>query len=139
LDRHGDPLYELRTDQHHRRLDWTSLDAISPALVNAVIQAEDKRFYDHAGVDYRSMAVALIKGLSSESLRGASTITMQLASLLNEELRPKKGGKRSIWQKGKQIIKAQEMEKKWSKKEILEAYLNLVTFRGELREGSSRP
>jgi penicillin-binding protein 1C len=122
LDRHGDPLYELRTDQHHRRLDWTSLDAISPALVNAVIQA-----------DYRSMAVALIKGLSSESLRGASTITMQLASLLNEELRPKKGGKRSIWQKGKQIIKAQEMEKKWSKKEILEAYLNLVTFRGELQ------
>jgi penicillin-binding protein 1C len=79
------------------------------------------------------MAVALIKGLGSESLRGASTITMQLASLLNEELRPKKRGKRSIWQKGKQIIEAQEIEKKWSKKEILEAYLNLITFRGELQ------
>jgi penicillin-binding protein 1C len=133
LDRHGDPLYEVRTDQHLRRLDWTSLKDISPALVQAVILAEDKRFYDHAGVDYKSMGMALIKGLSSEGLRGASTITMQLASLLNEELRPRKGGKRSLWQKGRQIVEARELEKSWSKQEILEAYLNLVTFRGELQ------
>ena len=133
LDRHGAPLYELRTDPHRRRLDWTSLANISPALVNAVIQTEDKRFYDHAGVDYRSMGAALIKGLSSESLRGASTITMQLAALLNEELQPKKKGRRSIWQKGKQIFEARELEKRWSKQEILEAYLNLITFRGELQ------
>jgi penicillin-binding protein 1C len=79
------------------------------------------------------MGTALIKGLSSESLRGASTITMQLAALLNEELRPRKGGRRSLWQKGKQIIEAREMEKRWSKQEILEAYFNLVTFRGELQ------
>jgi penicillin-binding protein 1C len=133
LDRHGDPLYEVRTDQHLRRLDWTSLKDISPALVQAVILAEDKRFYDHGGVDFRSMGMALIKGLSSEGLRGASTITMQLASLLNEELRPRKGGRRSLWQKGRQIIEAREMEKRWSKQEILEAYLNLITFRGELQ------
>jgi len=133
LDRHGAPLYELRTDPLRRKLAWTSLADISPALVNAVMQAEDKRFYDHAGVDYRSMGAALIKGLSSESLRGASTITMQLAALLNEELQPKKKGRRSIWQKGKQIIEARELEKRWSKQEILEAYLNLITFRGELQ------
>jgi penicillin-binding protein 1C len=133
LDRHGAPLYELRTDPLQRRLEWTSLAHISPALVNAVIQAEDKRFYEHGGVDYRSMGMALIKGLSSESLRGASTITMQLAGLLNEELRPRKGGRRSLWQKGKQIIEAREIEKRWSKQEILEAYLNLISFRGELQ------
>jgi len=133
LDRHGAPLYELRTDPLQRRLDWTSLANISPALVNAVIQAEDKRFYDHGGVDYRSMGAALIKGLNSESLRGASTISMQLAALLNEELQPKKKGRRSIWQKGKQIIEARALEKRWSKQEILEAYLNLITFRGELQ------
>jgi penicillin-binding protein 1C len=103
LDRHGDPLYELRTDQQQRRLNWTALNDISPALVSAVIQAEDKRFYDHAGVDYRSMGVALIKG------------------------------KRTIWQKGRQILEAQEIEKGWPKKEILDAYLNLVAFRGELQ------
>jgi len=132
LDRHGEVLYELRTDKVRRRLDWTSLKNISPALNVAVVKAEDKRFYEHAGVDYKSMGAAVIEGLTSESLRGASTITMQLASLLDRELQAKKE-RRSIWQKGRQVIEAWEIEKGWSKQEILEAYLNLVTFRGELQ------
>jgi penicillin-binding protein 1C len=132
LDRHGEVLYELRTDKVRRRLDWTSLKNISPALKVAVVKAEDKRFYEHAGVDYKSMGAAVIQGLTSESLRGASTITMQLASLLDRELQPKKERK-SIWQKGRQVIEAWEMEKNWSKEVILETYLNLVTFRGELQ------
>ena len=132
LDRRGEVLYELRTDKHRRRLDWTFLKDISPALREAVIQAEDKRFYDHGGVDYRSMGAALIQGLTSETLRGASTITMQLASMLDKELQSK-GRRRSIWQKERQILDAWEIEKKWSKTEIVEAYLNLVTFRGELQ------
>ena len=132
LDRHGEVLYELRTDKVRRRLDWTSLKNISPALRVAVVKAEDKRFYEHPGFDYKSMGAAVIEGLTSESLRGASTITMQLASLLDRELQAKKERK-SIWQKGKQVIKAWEIEKGWSKQEILEAYLNLVTFRGELQ------
>ena len=57
---------------------------------------------------------------------------MQLASLLDRELQPKKDRK-SIWQKGRQVLQAWEIEKGWSKEEILEAYLNLVTFRGELQ------
>ncbi len=132
LDRHGEVLYELRTDKVRRRLDWTSLKNISPALRMAVVRAEDKRFDEHTGVDYKSAAGAVLEGLTSESLRGASTITMQLASLLNQELQAKKE-RRSIWQKGKQVLKAWEIEKGWSKQEILEAYLNLVTFRGELQ------
>ncbi|MGD0917668.1 MAG: penicillin-binding protein 1C [Thermodesulfobacteriota bacterium] len=132
LDRHGEILHELRTDKHRRRLDWTSLKNISPALKDAVIQAEDKRFYDHGGVDYRSMGAALIQGLTSESLRGASTITMQLASILDRE-HPSRRGRRSIWQKQRQILNAWEIEKSWAKAEIFEAYLNLVTFRGELQ------
>ena len=132
LDRNGEILHELRTDKNRRRLDWTSFKNISPALKDAVIQAEDKRFYDHAGVDYRSMGAALIQGLTSESLRGASTLTMQLASILDRDLQSKKG-RRSIWQKERQILNAWEIEKRWSKTEIFEAYLNLVTFRGELQ------
>lgn len=132
LDRHGEVLYELRTDKHRRRLDWIFLRDISPALKEAVIQAEDKRFYDHGGVDYRSMGAALIQGFTSETLRGASTITMQLASLLDREIQSKER-RRSIWQKGRQVLDAWEIEKKWSKTEIIEAYLNLVTFRGELQ------
>jgi penicillin-binding protein 1C len=132
LDRHGDPIYELRTDRHGRRLDWTPLPDISPALVNAVLYAEDKRFYDHGGVDVWSMGAALIGGLTSDSLRGASTITMQLASIVKPELQPQ-GEKRSIRQKARQILEARALEKGWSKEEILEAYLNLVTYRGELQ------
>ena len=103
LDRHGGPLYELRTDKVRRRLDWTSLRNISPVLKVAVIKAEDKRFYEHPGFDYKSVGGAIIQGLTSESLRGASTITMQLASLLDRELQPKKERK-SIWQKGRQAL-----------------------------------
>jgi len=132
LDRHGEVLYELRTDKVRRRLDWTSLKSISPALRVAVVKAEDKRFYEHPGFDYKSMGAAVVEGLTSESLRGASTITMQLASLLDRELQAKKE-RRSIWQKGRQVIRAWEIEKGWLKQEILEAYLNLVTFRGELQ------
>ncbi len=132
LDRHGDVLYELRTDKVRRRLDWTSLKDISPALRFAVVKAEDKRFYEHPGFDYKSIGGAIVQGLTFEGLRGASTITMQLASLLDRELQPKKERK-SIWQKGRQALKAWEIEKSWSKDEILEAYLNLVTYRGELQ------
>jgi len=132
LDRHGEVLHELRIDEGRRRLDWASLRDISPALLRAVIQAEDKRFYDHSGVDYRSIAGAVLRGLTQESLRGASTITMQVASMLDRELRAKRG-RRSLWQKGNQILRAWEIEKDWSKEHILEAYVNLVTFRGELQ------
>ncbi len=132
LDRHGEILQELRVDHDRRRLDWTPLQNISPALAEAVIQAEDRRFYKHPGVDYRSIGAAVIKGLTSESLRGASTITMQLASLLDRELQSRKA-RRSFGQKWKQGLAALELEKTWAKNEILEAYLNLVTFRGELQ------
>jgi penicillin-binding protein 1C len=132
LDRRGEVLHELRTDPLRRRLDWTPLKNISPVLKEAVIQAEDKRFYEHGGVDYRSIGAALIQGLTSEGLRGASTITMQLASALDKQLQTK-NGRRSIWQKERQVLNAWEIEKGWSKAEILEAYLNLVTFRGELQ------
>ena len=132
LDRHGEVLHELRIDQFGRRLDWTSLKNISTSLRTAVVKAEDRRFFEHPGFDYKSIGGAVIQGLTSDSLRGASTITMQLASLLDRNLQPKKERK-SIWQKGRQALKAWEIEKSWSKEEIFEAYLNHVTFRGELQ------
>jgi penicillin-binding protein 1C len=108
-------------------------------LQEAVIQAEDKRFYRHAGVDYRAITGALLRGMTSAGLRGASTITMQLASMLDRRLLPTKG-RRSLSQKWAQMGAAYELEKIWSKKQILEAYLNLVTYRGELQgiAGASR-
>jgi penicillin-binding protein 1C len=130
LDRHGRPLQELRTDRSVRRLAWVPLEAVSPALLSAVVGAEDRRFYDHAGVDWRALAAAALRGLPSWTFRGASTIPMQLAALIDPALRAGEGG-RSLGQKWRQVRAALELDARWRKEEMLEAYLNLVFFRGE--------
>ncbi len=133
LDRHGEPLHEVRIDRHGRRLAWTALDDISPALVNAVIRSEDRRFWHHRGVDLRALARSCRSNLlAHRGGGGASTITMQLAALLDPPLAPARGCK-SPWQKLLQIKGALAIERRWSKRQILEAYLNLVTYRGELQ------
>ncbi len=132
FDRNGKIIHELRFNPDIRKLEWISLKDISPALIEAVIYSEDKRFYSHYGVDWLSVISTLIKNITGKTKRGASTITMQLVSLLNEELKPAQNG-RSVLQKWRQMKEALEIEKIWSKDEILEAYLNLVTYRGELQ------
>jgi len=132
LDRHGKVIHELRVDAKGRRLEWTSLKDSSPALIRAVLHTEDKRFYEHRGVDWKAAGAAALKNVFSGTQRGASTITMQLAAMLDNELRPK-ARKRSVGQKWDQMKAAQELEGTWKKDEILDAYLNLVTFRGELQ------
>ncbi|MBF0568911.1 MAG: penicillin-binding protein 1C [Nitrospirae bacterium] len=128
LDRNMEVIHELRVDARGRRLAWQPLKDISPAVLQAIIHIEDKRFYTHHGVDVFAIVSSALK---SAARRGASTITMQLASALNEGFRPKKG-RRSFAQKISQIKAALALERRWSKDEILEAYLNLVTYRGEL-------
>ena len=136
LDRHRHLLHEIRIDPKGRRLSWVGLAEISPALQAAVINAEDKRFYQHKGVDWKASGGALIGRMYSRNLRGASTISMQLVSRLIPELQPL-DSHRSLWQKWKQMEAARVLEESWSKSEILEAYLNLVSFRGELQGISS--
>ncbi|MBI5634202.1 MAG: penicillin-binding protein 1C [Nitrospirae bacterium] len=132
LDRHGKVIHELRVDAKGRRLQWTSLKEISPALIRAVLHTEDKRFYEHHGVDWKAAGAAAIKNIFSSEKRGASTISMQVAAMLDKELRPK-AKKRSMGQKWDQMQAARELEEAWKKDDILEAYLNLITFRGELQ------
>ncbi len=132
LDRHGAVIHELRIDAKGRRLEWVGTKDISPSLIKAVIRSEDKRFYDHSGADWTALGSAAFSRLLSGAKRGASTITMQLVSMLEKELRPK-GSKRTLNQKWDQISAALELEKHWTKDQILEAYLNLITFRSELQ------
>ncbi len=130
-DRHGRLIHERRTDYSMRRLAWVPLDAISPALQTAIVQAEDRRFRDHSGIDWKSVAAATWQSLNGDRRRGASTITMQLASMLDADLRS--GGGRSILQKIQQARTARQIERTWSKEQILEAYFNLLGFRSELQ------
>ncbi len=132
LDRHGQVIHALRVDRTVRCLEWTSLSDVSPALVRAVLRSEDKRFHEHSGVDWIALTSAAADALVHRGRRGASTVTMQLASLLDGR---NGGGKprRSLRRKVLQIREALALERSWRKEEILEAYLNLIDFRGELR------
>lgn len=131
-DRNGAFLHARRVDMQVNRLNWVALTDISPALVEAVIFTEDREFYDHRGIDWSATALATFKLMTGDKSRGASTISMQLAGLLDTELSWRSGG-RSLSQKWNQMQAARDLESSWSKAEILEAYLNLVTFRGDLQ------
>ncbi len=132
FDRNGEPIHERRVNKNVRRFDWVSLDQISPAVLAAVLNAEDRRFYEHGGIDGRALLAASFDWLAGRSRRGGSTITMQLAGRLDASLRSRVG-RRSLHQKWRQLWAARALEATWSKAEILEAYFNLVSFRGELQ------
>ena len=131
LSREGEVIQRVRVDASVRRGQWRALADVSPALRHALVLSEDKRFYAHSGVDWTAVSAAAWGRLWHERTRGASTITMQLAGLLDADLR-QRGGGRSVLQKIGQAVSAQQLERHWRKDEILEAYLNLVPFRGEI-------
>jgi penicillin-binding protein 1A len=97
---------------------------ISPYLKNAVIAIEDKRFFEHRGVDYRGIGRALWQDvLSGSAKQGASTITQQF---VKNALAAQ--GDRSVFQKLREAAAAYHLERKWSKQKILTQYLNSVYF-----------
>ncbi len=126
LDRHGNLLLTTRVDKQRRRLEWLPLDQVAPVFIRTLIQVEDKRFYEHGGIDGRGFLAML------GQRRGGSSLTMQLAAHLNPTLKAK-GKFRRPWQKLQQIRAARLLEQSWGKDQILEAYVNLVSFRGELQ------
>jgi penicillin-binding protein 1C len=130
-DRHGRLLERIRTDLQGRRGDWVALDDVSAAMQRAVILSEDRKFFAHDGVDWQALGAAAWGAITQERQRGASTLTMQLLGLIDGQYQRGPGG-RSFVQKIDQVLEAQKLESVWSKQQILEAYFNLVAFRGEL-------
>ena len=133
LDRNGATIQRIRVDDKVRRGEWTALDAISPALIDAVLTSEDKRFFDHGGVDLRAAAAAAVSNLrGGAATRGASSISMQVAAMMDASLTRARDG-RSVEQKIDQAQAAWALEGAWSKAQILETYLNTIFFRGEIQ------
>ncbi len=129
LARDGRPLHVRRIDMTQRRLTWTRIEDISPAMLRALLVSEDRNFYDHAGVDWGAAAASAWRNLWNRQTRGASTLSMQLVGLLGDAPRR---GRRNLTEKIGQAGSALWLERHWKKDEILEAYLNLAGFRGEL-------
>ena len=104
---------------------WVDYDKIPKAMRNAIVAIEDKRFWEHNGVDWKRTvgAAANLFGVGGKnSIYGGSTITQQLIKNLTGE------NEDSITRKVKEIFRALNLEKKYSKEEILTAYLNVVNF-----------
>ena len=102
---------------------WVDLDKIPDYMSKAVIAIEDKRFYDHKGVDWFRTGTAFFKMFATmQDTYGGSTITQQLIKNLtgNDEV--------TVQRKLSEIFSAMELEKKYQKDEILEWYLNAVYF-----------
>src|SRR5690606_37641560 len=128
----GRELQRLRTDFSSRRGAWLPLAVVSAALLRAVVASEDRRFYTHGGVDWLASASAAWSSAGGiGARRGASTLSLQLAAFLDPTLRRGPAG-RGILQKLDQMQAAMALESRWTKSEILEAYLNLAAWRGEL-------
>ena len=115
--------YMVEADDDSRlRHRWTDWDQISPHVAVAVIAAEDQRFLDHRGFDVESIQDALADADGGGRLRGASTISQQVAK--NLFLWPG----RNLVRKGLEAYGTVFLELLWSKRRILEVYLNVAEF-----------
>ncbi len=102
------------------------LNEISPYVVDALIATEDVRFNDHSGIDPRSFFSILKDLILGNQIRGGSTITMQLSRNLYEEV-----GNENKWiRKLKEYLVSAYIERRFTKREIMEAYLNTVNIYG---------
>jgi penicillin-binding protein 1A len=125
LDRDGEPFADLRPVQHR----LVPLDSIPAHLQQAFVAVEDRRFYEHGGVDWRRVAGAALADLrAGELAQGSSTITMQLARNVFPDRLP--GQRRTFRRKILEVRVARDIEKRFSKDEILELYLNHIYFGG---------
>lgn len=115
------PLHTWITKDEQWRMKC-NLNEINPELKKAIIYKEDKRFYFHPGIDILSLSRAAIANtLKLKRTSGASTITMQVARMLQHQ-------PRTYWQKLVEMFRALQLEWYYSKDEILQLYFNLVPY-----------
>jgi penicillin-binding protein 1A len=119
-DRYGHEAFTFFIEQ---RID-VSLDDISPRMLDAIVAIEDRRFYDHHGLDPARIAASAWKNLRRRKIvEGGSTITQQLARAAQQLT-----SRRTYERKIREAMIASRLEQRYSKREILEAYLNTVYF-----------
>ena len=121
MDRNGRLLYKIYEDENRTLVP---LEKIAPAMIYATIAIEDKNFYRHFGFDPEGIIRAALANRQGKTIQGGSTITQQLVK--NRLLSPEK----TIQRKLKELILAIAVERKFTKDQILEMYLNQVAYGG---------
>ena len=123
LDRNGNLIEAL----YHQNRTVVPLNKISMKLQDATIATEDRTFYSNSGVDYRRLAIAIVYDLTHRSATlGGSTITEQVVK--NDVLDTADAQGRTISRKFRELLLAEEMERRYSKHQILELYLNTINY-----------
>lgn len=126
LDRTGAPLSITYSNEWNVH-DYVPVLDIPATLQRAFIASEDRRFYEHGGVDWLARLHALVQNIRAlRAVRGASTITEQTVRLIHP--RP-----RTVWSRWLEGIEARRLEGKFSKAEIFEFYLNEVPYAHQRR------
>ncbi|MGB1219134.1 MAG: penicillin-binding protein 1A, partial [Flavobacteriales bacterium] len=112
---------------YHENRTPVSYNELSPHLVNALIATEDKRYYEHSGVDGYGLGRAVVKKMMGKNAGGASTITQQLAKMLFTKTASKSALTR-ITQKFQEWLIAAKLERHYTKEEIIAMYFNKFDF-----------
>ncbi|MDO4730570.1 MAG: transglycosylase domain-containing protein [Clostridia bacterium] len=120
-DKNGNPVEYQPVYSGESRV-WVDYAEIPDAMKNAIIAIEDKRFYEHSGVDWIRTLGAVKSFVTGTDTYGGSTLTQQLIKNLTQK------SEVSITRKLSEIINALMFERKYTKDEILETYLNIVNF-----------
>jgi penicillin-binding protein 1C len=127
VDRHGKLLRAYAMADGRWRLPVDARTAVDPGYLKLLLAYEDRRFYSHAGVDPFALGRAAFQLMTSGHIvSGGSTITMQLARLME----PRR--QRSIHAKLRQMVRAVEIERQLTKDQILNLYLALAPFGGNI-------
>ena len=127
VDRNGKLLRAYAMADGRWRLPVDAKTAVDPAYLKLLLAYEDRRFWSHGGVDPLALGRAALQfGTSGHIVSGGSTITMQLARLIE----PRR--ERSVYAKLRQMVRAVQLERQLSKVEILDLYLTLAPFGGNL-------
>jgi membrane peptidoglycan carboxypeptidase len=123
LDRNGNLIEAL----YHENRTVVPLSKISVKLQRATIDTEDRTFYNNSGVDYRRLVIAIAYDLTHRSSTlGGSTITQQVVK--NDVLETADAQSRTVNRKFRELLLAEEMERRYSKQQILELYLNSINY-----------
>ena len=123
LDRNGNLIEAL----YHENRTVVPLSKISVRLQRATIATEDRTFYDNSGVDYRRLAIAVAYDLTHRtSTLGGSTITQQVVK--NDVLDTEEAQSRTVSRKFRELLLAEEMERRYTKQQILDLYLNTINY-----------
>ena len=124
-DDEGEYLHILTASDQRYRLK-TGIDDVDKKYISLLLNYEDKRFYEHGGVDVYRLVTALWQNISQRRVvSGASTITMQVVKLLDRQ-------PRTLWNKVLEIRRALQLERQLSKDEILSLYMSITPFGGNI-------